>query len=416
MMKMENLVAELNDLFDKWIKGYSPTEEDCTMMDSILETLRELRDNQLSQEFSKREEALIREKEVAVEIAVANAQKELGEKLFEKDKENELLKSRIQRLEEDKEKSINYAVSEANIKNSKEMAEKKDEITQLRHRLEMDEEKHKGELREVKEEYEKKVKEKENEVEYYRDLKARMSTKMVGETLEQHCDTEFNRLRMTAFPNAYFEKDNEVSETGSKGDFIYRDYQDGIEFISIMFEMKNEMETTDKKHKNSDFFKELDKDRREKGCEYAVLVSMLEADNELYNQGIVDVSYKYPKMYVIRPQFFIPLITILRNSALNSIQYKKDLMLEQTKNVDIANFELELEDFKEKFGKNYELASRRFADAIVEIDKTIAHLQKTRDALVGSDRNLRLANDKLSNISVKKLTKNSPSLQPKTTA
>ena len=416
MMKMENLVAELNDLFDKWIKGYSPTEEDCTMMDSILETLRELRDNQLSQEFSKREEALIREKEAAVEIAVANAQKELGEKLFEKDKENELLKSRIQRLEEDKEKSINYAVSEANIKNSKEMAEKKDEITQLRHRLEMDEEKHKGELREVKEEYEKKVKEKENEVEYYRDLKARMSTKMVGETLEQHCDTEFNRLRMTAFPNAYFEKDNEVSETGSKGDFIYRDYQDGIEFISIMFEMKNEMETTDKKHKNSDFFKELDKDRREKGCEYAVLVSMLEADNELYNQGIVDVSYKYPKMYVIRPQFFIPLITILRNSALNSIQYKKDLMLEQTKNVDIANFELELEDFKEKFGKNYELASRRFADAIVEIDKTIAHLQKTRDALVGSDRNLRLANDKLSNISVKKLTKNSPSLQPKTTA
>jgi hypothetical protein len=416
MMKMENLVAELNDLFDKWIKGYSPTEEDCTMMDSILETLRELRDNQLSQEFSKREEALIREKEAAVEIAVANAQKELGEKLFEKDKENELLKSRIQRLEEDKEKSINYAVSEANIKNSKEMAEKKDEIIQLRHRLEMDEEKHKGELREIKEEYEKKVKEKENEVEYYRDLKASMSTKMVGETLEQHCDTEFNRLRMTAFPNAYFEKDNEVSETGSKGDFIYRDYQDGIEFISIMFEMKNEMETTDKKHKNSDFFKELDKDRREKGCEYAVLVSMLEADNELYNQGIVDVSYKYPKMYVIRPQFFIPLITILRNSALNSIQYKKDLMLEQTKNVDIANFELELEDFKEKFGKNYELASRRFADAIVEIDKTIAHLQKTRDALVGSDRNLRLANDKLSNISVKKLTKNSPSLQPKTTA
>lgn len=416
MMKMENLVAELNDLFDKWIKGYSPTEEDCTMMDSILEALRELRDNQLSQEFSKREEALIREKEAAVEIAVANAQKELGEKLFEKDKENELLKSRIQRLEEDKEKSINYAVSEANIKNSKEMAEKKDEIIQLRHRLEMDEEKHKGELREIKEEYEKKVKEKENEVEYYRDLKARMSTKMVGETLEQHCDTEFNRLRMTAFPNAYFEKDNEVSETGSKGDFIYRDYQDGIEFISIMFEMKNEMETTDKKHKNSDFFKELDKDRREKGCEYAVLVSMLEADNELYNQGIVDVSYKYPKMYVIRPQFFIPLITILRNSALNSIQYKKDLMLEQTKNVDIANFELELEDFKEKFGKNYELASRRFADAIVEIDKTIAHLQKTRDALVGSDRNLRLANDKLSNISVKKLTKNSPSLQPKTTA
>jgi hypothetical protein len=217
MMKMENLVAELNDLFDKWIKGYSPTEEDCTMMDSILETLRELRDNQLSQEFSKREEALIREKEAAVKIAVANAQKEHGEKLFEKDKENELLKSRIQRLEEDKEKSINYAVSEANIKNSKEMAEKKDEIIQLRHRLEMDEEKHKGELREIKEEYEKKVKEKENEVEYYRDLKARMSTKMVGETLEQHCDTEFNRLRMTAFPNAYFEKDNEVSEPEVKG-------------------------------------------------------------------------------------------------------------------------------------------------------------------------------------------------------
>lgn len=249
------------------------------------------------------------------------------------------------------------------------------------------------------------------QVEYYRDFKAKQSTKMVGESLEQHCLMEFNRIRAAAFRNAYFEKDNDA-RTGSKGDFIFRECsEDGQEFISIMFEMKNEMDTTAAKHKNEDFFKELDKDRTEKKCEYAVLVSLLEPDNELYNSGIVDVSYRYPKMYVIRPQFFIPLISILRNAALNSLEYRTQLAAIQSQNIDITNFENEMNDFKSRFARNYDLASRKFKEAIEEIDKTISHLQKTKDALLSSENNLRLANNKAQDLSIKRLTKNNPTMQ-----
>lgn len=236
---------------------------------------------------------------------------------------------------------------------------------------------------------------------------------MIGESLEQHCEIEFNKLRATAFQNAYFEKDNNI-KTGSKGDFIYREYaNDGIEFISIMFEMKNEMDTTATKHKNEDFFKELDKDRKEKNCEYAVLVTMLEADNEYYNSGIVDVSYKYPKMYVVRPQFFIPIITVLRNAALKSLQYRHELELVRNQNIDITHFEEDINDFKDKFSRNFRLASEKFQKAIDEIDKTIDHLQKTKEALLSSENNLRLANNKAEDLTIKKLTKGNPTMAAK---
>lgn len=273
------------------------------------------------------------------------------------------------------------------------------------------EEKHAAEVQAMTKQHQDETQMLSDELARYKDMKAKMSTKMVGESLERFCSDEFDKMRMTAFPNDYFEKDNEVSQTGSKGDFIYRAYdEDGTEIVSIMFEMKNEMETTEKKHRNADFFKELDKDRREKGCEYAVLCSLLEADSELYNQGIVDVSYKYPKMYVVRPQFFITIISLLRNAARTQLGLKKELVLAKQSNVDILEFEAQLEDFKTKFGKNYELASRRFRETIEEIDKSIEHLQKTKDALLGCDRNLRLANDKAESMTVKKLAKNSPSL------
>lgn len=263
------------------------------------------------------------------------------------------------------------------------------------------------------EQHQKELAQKDELIAYYRDFKAKQSTKMIGESLEQHCLTEFNRIRATAFRNAYFEKDNDA-RTGSKGDFIYRESDEsGLEFISIMFEMKNEADQTATKHRNEDFFKELDKDRREKGCEYAVLVTLLEPDSELYNSGIVDVSYRYEKMYVIRPQFFIPLISILRNAGLNSLGYKQQLAVVQNQNIDITNFENEMNDFKAKFGRNYELASRRFKEAIEEIDKTIQHLQKTKDALLGSENNLRLANNKAQDLTIKRLTKNNPTMQAK---
>lgn len=252
-------------------------------------------------------------------------------------------------------------------------------------------------------------KELQTELEYYKDLKTRMSTKMVGETLEQHCMVQFNQIRATAFPNAYFEKDNDA-RTGSKGDFIYREEMDGVPLLSIMFEMKNEMDTTATKHCNEDFFRELDKDRKEKGCEYAVLVSMLEADNELYNIGIVDVSYRYPKMYVIRPQFFIPMITVLRNAALNAMDARRELVRMQNMNLDVTKFEQDLFTFKDKVSKNYDLASRQFMAAVDEIDKTIDHLQKVKKNLLSSERNLRLLNDKTEDLSVRSLTKNNPTM------
>ena len=265
----------------------------------------------------------------------------------------------------------------------------------------------------LKEKYETQIKDRDDTIERLKDMKAKLSTKMVGETLEQHCEIEFDKIRSAAFPMAYFEKDNDA-RTGSKGDFIFREADsNGVEFISIMFEMKNESDETATKKKNEDFFRELDKDRNEKGCEYAVLVSLLEPNNELYNGGIVDVSYRYPKMYVIRPQFFIPMITLLRNAAQNSLKYKQELALIKAQDIDIANFENELDNFKEAFGKNYDLASRKFQTAIAEIDKSIDHLQKTKEALMGTDRNLRLANDKAQDVTIKKLTRGNPTMAEK---
>ena len=345
-------------------------EIDSQQYDSIA---KQVRDEEFAQELHKQKETMRKEREDAVKIAVL-----------------------------DTENKMRDSVEKANKK-----------ADELKHELELETVKKDKEIARINDSWKEKLKESEEQVQYYKDLKSRMSTKMVGETLEQHCETEFNRIRMAAFPNAYFEKDNEVSkESGSKGDFIFRDYtEDGTEFISIMFEMKSEMETTEKKHKNEYFFKELDKDRREKGCEYAVLVTMLEADSELYNQGIVDVSYRYPKMYVIRPQFFIPMISLLRNAALNSVQYQNALAVERSKNIDLVQFENELDDFKKKFSRNYDLASRKFQDAIDDIDKTIAQLQRVRDDLTGSNRNLSLAYDKLERVSTEKLVKNSPSLK-----
>jgi hypothetical protein len=265
----------------------------------------------------------------------------------------------------------------------------------------------------LKEKYETQIKDRDGEIERLRDMKARLSTKMVGETLEQHCETEFNRLRATAFQKAYFEKDNDA-KGGSKGDFIFRDQDDaGTEIVSIMFEMKNENDTTATKKKNEEFLKELDKDRTEKGCEYAVLVSLLEPDSDLYNTGIVDVSHRYPKMYVVRPQFFIPIITLLRNAAMNSLQYKSELALVKSQNIDITNFEGNLETFKTAFARNYELASNHFKTAIDEIDKSISHLQKTRGALLSSENNLRLANEKAQDVTIKKLTRGNPTMAAK---
>ncbi len=265
----------------------------------------------------------------------------------------------------------------------------------------------------LKDKYETQIKDRDDAIERLRDMKARLSTKMVGETLEQHCETEFNRIRATAFPRAYFEKDNDA-RTGSKGDYIFRDLDEsGTEIVSVMFEMKNENDRTSTKNKNEDFLKELDKDRTEKGCEYAVLVSLLEPDSELYNTGIVDVFHRFPKMYIVRPQFFLPIITLLRNAAMNSLKYKSELALVRAQNIDITNFEASLDTFKTAFARNYDLASNSFKKAIDEIDKSIDHLQKTKDALLGTDRNLRLANDKAQDVTIKKLTRGNPTMAAK---
>lgn len=307
-----------------------------------------------------------------------------------KDLEIQDLKNQIANNENIKKLEINEAVNK-----------KENEISKL-----------KAESESLKESYKKELNSKDELIAYYKDFKAKQSTKMIGENLEQHCAYEFNRVR-PLFKNAYFEKDNDAT-SGSKGDFIFRDYDDeGTEIISIMFEMKNEADETASKHKNEDFFAKLDKDRNNKKCEYAVLVSLLEMDNDLYNEGIVDVSHKYNKMYVIRPQNFIPIITILRNAALNSLSYKKQLIIAQSQDVDLKNFEDNMNSFKEAFNKNYELASRKFNEAIEEIDKSISHLNKIKDALLSSDRNLRLANEKASDLTIKKLTKNAESILEK---
>ena len=318
----------------------------------------------------------------------------------------EVLNQQVKNGDTEKELAVNKAISE--LKETKDL-----EINKAKNELEIYKSEMANKFDSMKDSYEQQLSAKQELVDYYKDFKTKMSTKMIGESLEQHCANEFNKNRMGMFRNAYFEKDNEVVE-GSKGDFVFRDFdEDGVEIISIMFEMKNEADTTSTKHKNEDFFDKLDKDRNRKKCEYAVLVSLLENDSELYNEGIVDVSYRYPKMYVIRPQFFIPLITLLRNAALNATEYKKQLLIEKNNNLDIAHFEENMENFKVAFGKNFETASKKFSTAIDEIDKTIDHLKKVKENLLSSDRQLRLANDKAQDLTIKKLTKNAPSLAEK---
>lgn len=342
------------------------------------------------------------EKQAAAELAEALLVNELQKAAALKDAEVQALKAKLESIEVAQKLSIAEAVGAVekernDLKNSLERAALEKQLAETS----------------LKDKYETQIKDRDDAIERLRDMKARMSTKMVGETLEQHCEIEFNRIRATAFPRAYFEKDNDA-RTGSKGDYIFRDSaESGTEIVSIMFEMKNESDETATKKKNEDFLKELDKDRTEKDCEYAVLVSLLEPDNELYNSGIVDVSHRYPKMYVVRPQFFIPIITLLRNAALNSLTYKTELDLVKAQNIDITNFESELDAFKTGFARNYELASKKFKTAIEEIDKTIDHLQKTKDALLGSENNLRLANNKAEDLTVKKLTKGNPTMVAK---
>ncbi len=374
----------------------------------------QIRDIEFEKELSRREKELFEKKENEIKLMKLESEKENEKLLSQKEallakKDSELTEIAAKLAATETEKKL--AVTEAVTDKEKELMEKQALIIELESKLQSADARHKLEEQSIKEQYDAKLKLKDEEIEYYKDFKARQSTKMIGESLEQHCLNQFNSLRMTAFPNAYFEKDNDAS-SGSKGDFIFREASsDGTEFISIMFEMKNEADETKTKHKNEDFFKELDKDRNEKKCEYAVLVSMLEADNEYYNSGIVDVSYKYPKMYVIRPQFFIPIISLLRNAALNTLGYKKELEIVKNQQLDIMNFEENLATFKAGFTKNFKDASERFADAINGIDKTIEQLQKIKKALTVSEKHLAAANNKVEDVSIKKLTKNCPSVR-----
>ncbi len=329
-----------------------------------------------------------------------------------KEMEISRLRSELRGIEEKKSLEINNAVLRTRDEMKDVIGIKEKEIAELRNSSTLAHSRSELEKKAIKEEYEAKLKIAQEQVDYYKDMKIRMSTKMVGESLEAHCANIFNGTMRPMFPNAYFEKDNDASG-GSKGDFIFRDYEDGTEYVSIMFEMKNELDDTAHKHRNEDFFRKLDADRTAKGCEYAVLVSLLEPDNELYNNGIVDVSYRYPKMYVIRPQFFMPLITLLVNASKKSVQYQRELALARSQSVDVTNFEARLMEFKEKFGRNYELASRKFKDAIEEIDKSIKALQKTKEALLSSENNLRLANEKADGLTIKKLTYKNPTMKAK---
>lgn len=374
--------------------------------DSYADILNQVRTHEFEDEVEKRIKEALDKANSAKELAVEKAKNAQAAEISE-------LKAKLKQADTDKELAVTRALAPV----EKELESVKSDLKSKNSEAKLREESLKSQvkLREaaLKTQYEGAIKLKDEEIERLKDLKSKLSTKMVGETLEQHCQTEFNRLRATAFKNAYFEKDNDA-RTGSKGDFIYReDDENGNEIISIMFEMKNENEATATKHKNEDFFKELDKDRKEKKCEYAVLVSLLEADSELYNTGIVDVSYKYDKMYVIRPQFFIPMITLLRNAALNSMKYKEELAIIRNQNIDITHFEENMENFKQSFARNYELASRKFSTAIEEIDKTIAHLQKTKEALLSSENNLRLANNKAEDLTIKRLTRGNPTMAAK---
>ncbi len=363
----------------------------------------QVRDAEFLRELQRQEKVLAEKREAELKLIKADQEKTAAEK----DREIARLNAKLENSETEKKLAMTEAVQQKDA----ELAEKNEEITRLRSELQL--QKQEGELQaqSLKNEYSGMLKLKDEQIEQLKDFKAKQSTKMVGESLERHCSDEFNKIRMTAFPNAYFEKDNEAVEN-TKGDFIFREAaEDGTEFISIMFEMKNESDTTATKHKNEDFFDKLDKDRKKKKCEYAVLVSTLEADSELYNSGIVDVSYRHEKMYVVRPQMFITIITLLRNAALNSLKYQRELAIVRNQQIDIQNFEENMNTFKEQFGRNYRLASEKFRKAIDEIDKTIDHLQKTKEALLGSENNLRLANGKAEDLTIKKLTKNAPSVR-----
>lgn len=376
--------------------------------------VQQVRDKEFEKELSRRKKELDSKREQELEMIRLREEKDHNESITKKDAEiaaKDLEIADLQAKLSVSEAEKKLAIAEAIEKKNEELTQKTTEIAELQGKLKNKENENRLNEKAMQEQYEEKLKYKDEQIEYYKDFKARQSTKMIGESLEQHCLMQFNSIRMTAFPNAYFEKDNDV-KSGSKGDFIYRECgDDGTEFISIMFEMKNEADETATKHKNEDFFKELDKDRNEKDCEYAILVSLLEIDNELYNNGIVDVSYKYPKMYVIRPQFFIPIITLLRNAAKNALYYKQELQVIRNQQVDIRNFEENMNAFKEGFSRNFRLASEKFQTAIKEIDKTIDHLQKTKAALLSSENNLRLANQKADDLSIKRLTKNAPAVK-----
>lgn len=360
--------------------------------------VKQVRDSEFNKEITLRDKEYQKDKENSIKLVQIELEKKYSDEINKK----ELTITNLQN-----ELKLKDTNQELVLKNA--LSEKEKEINDLNNKLENSSNTYLLKEKSLKEQYEDKIKSKDEQIAYYKDFKARQSTKMIGESLEQHCNNEFNKLR-PLFGNVYFEKDNDI-KTGSKGDFIFREYdEDGIEVISIMFEMKNEADETSSKHKNEDFLKELDKDRKEKNCEYAVLVSLLEIDNEYYNTGIVDMSHRYPKMYVIRPQFFIPLITLLRGAALNTLGYKKELQIVQNQNIDISHFEDNINSFKEGFGRNYRLASEKFKKAIEEIDKSMDHLQKIKDALISSENNLRLANNKIDDLTIKKLTSNSPTV------
>ena len=391
--------------------------------------VKQVRDREFNSEIKRAEEQYKVDKAAAISLAKVETENKLQESLAAKEQEIIKLRASIDAYDKEKALAINEAIQQKEseyrkladakdaeyrksvVSKDEELALKKEELQRLFGDLKVNEKEAALSLQVLKDEYEMKLKMKDEQIDYYKDLKARQSTKMVGETLEKHCEIEFNKLRATAFQNAYFEKDNDA-RNGSKGDYIFREQDEsGLEIVSIMFEMKNEMDTTATKHKNEDFFKELDKDRKEKKCEYAVLVSMLEADNEYYNQGIVDVSHRYEKMYVIRPQFFIPIISLLRNMGYSSLKYKQELEMIKAQNIDITHFEEDMESFKSAFARNYDIASRKFQEAIDEIDKSINHLEKIKKALTSSENNLRLANNKAEDLTIKKLTKNNPTMQ-----
>jgi hypothetical protein len=394
--------------------------------------LKQVRDEAFESEIANRLQLAEDDKRNAVELAESKAANAARDDAVKKDSEIQQLRAQLDSVATKQELAVTQAVTELKGKRDVEVAELKAviasrdtsealAITQAVGTVEKERDQLQADLNlakaeeaikasALKDKYENQIHERDEAIERLRDMKAKLSTKMLGETLEQHCETQFNQLRATAFPGAYFEKDNDAS-SGSKGDYIFRDADESdTEIVSVMFEMKNESDTTATKKKNEDFLKELDKDRNEKGCEYAVLVSLLESDSELYNTGIVDVSHRYPKMYVIRPQFFIPIITLLRNAAMGALEYKQELALVREQNIDVTNFEDDLDKFKTAFSKNYDIASRKFTTAIAEIDKSIDHLQKTKDALLSTDRNLRLANDKAQDVTIKKLTRNNPTM------